>query len=457
MRFLGYTVARTKKIEQPLQPLSGRGGWWRIVNEPSLGAWQRNESISTDTVLSNPTAYACIRLIASDIAKCGIGLVELDVNGIWKPTESASFSPLLRRPNRFQDIVNFVEQWIVSKLTTGNTYVLLERDLRGVVVAMYILDPSKVTPLVAPDGSVYYRLTRDDLSGLNKEIDTVPASEIIHDRMPALYHPLMGVSPIYAAGAAATQGLTIGANSNRYFTNGSQPGGILTAPQGISKAQADAIKEAWQTEFAGDNAGKVAVLGGDLKYTAMAMSAVDSQLIEQLRWSDERICSAFGVPPSLVGVGQEPPYAGAAPLIQRYYNQCLQTLVVKLEKGCEYGMGLEDRIAGRRLGVEVDTSDLIWMDALMRAEVSAKAIGSGAMSPNESRKIHFGLGPVDGGDTPYLQVQNYSLSALNKRDSGDPFAPVSPEPAASPVAPAKSFGVSLAAMVRKQQEARVAA
>jgi phage portal protein BeeE len=30
--------------------------------------------------------------------------------------------------------------------------------------------------------------------------------------------------------------------------------------------------------------------------------------------------------------------------------------------------------------------------------------------------------PVDGGDTPYLQQQNYSLSALNKRDAlEDPF------------------------------------
>ena len=40
----------------------------------------------------------------------------------------------------------------------GNTYVLKQRDERGVVVALYVLDPSKVKPLVTPDGAVYYEL-----------------------------------------------------------------------------------------------------------------------------------------------------------------------------------------------------------------------------------------------------------------------------------------------------------
>jgi phage portal protein BeeE len=71
---------------------------------------------------------------------------------------------------------------------------------------MYVLDPFRTKPLVAPDGSVYYQLSKDNLAGVEDAV-TVPASEIIHDTMTPLYHPLCGVSPLYACGVAASQGL----------------------------------------------------------------------------------------------------------------------------------------------------------------------------------------------------------------------------------------------------------
>jgi HK97 family phage portal protein len=400
-----------------------------VVNEPYAGAWQRNEEINADTVMANPAVYACCSMIAQDIAKCRLRLVSLDADGIWNETDSPSFSPVLRKPNAYQHTVSFVEQWVMSKLTNGNTYALKARDNRGVVTALYILDPTRVTPLVATDGSVYYQLRRDDLSRQPLDTVTVPASEIIHDTMVAIYHPLIGVSPIYAAGAAATQGLTISGNSNKFFSNGSQPGGILTAPQGITKAQAVALKTDWETEFSGDNAGKVAVLAGDLKYTSMAMSAVDAQLIDQLKWTDERICACFHVPPYMVDIGPPPPYANVEPLIQKYYNQCLQSIIVKVETALDEGLGIAQRIDGKQYGTEFDISDLIWMDAAAKTKAAADGIGSGAMSPNEGRKRYLGLGPVAGGDSPYLQQQYFSLAALAQRDAEQPFAkPVTPAP-----------------------------
>src|SRR6185312_14046419 len=114
---------------------------------------------------------------------------------------------------------------------------------------------------------------RDDLSGLHDDKNVVvPASEIIHDRMNCLFHPLVGLSPIYAAGLAATQGLHIQGNSATFFKNGSNPGGVLTAPGAISDETAARLKAAWATNYSGENAGKVAVLGDGLKYEAMAVT-----------------------------------------------------------------------------------------------------------------------------------------------------------------------------------------
>src|SRR4030095_1362663 len=113
-------------------------------------------------------------------------------NGIWTPVDIAAFSPVLRKPNRYQTRIKFVEFWITSKLLHGNAYVLKQRDQRGIVIALYVLDPTRVIPLVTPSGDIYYQLNRDDLSGLTDSV-TVPAREIIHDPMVCLFHPLIGV------------------------------------------------------------------------------------------------------------------------------------------------------------------------------------------------------------------------------------------------------------------------
>jgi hypothetical protein len=71
------------------------------------------------------------------------------------------------------------------------------------------------------------------------------------------------------------------------------------------------------------------------------------------------------------------------------------------------------------------------MDTPSLIKACSEAIGGGGMSPNEARRRFLGLGKVKGGDTPYLQQQNYSLAALDKRDSkSDPFASNTPAPPA---------------------------
>ena len=71
----------------------------------------------------------------------------------------------------------------------------------------------------------------------------------------------------------------------------------------------------------------------------MTVNAVDAQLIEQLKWTGETVCAAFHVPPYMVGIGPPPPYANVEPLVQLYYSQCLQSLIVSLESHLDYGLG----------------------------------------------------------------------------------------------------------------------
>ncbi|CAA2106023.1 phage portal protein [Variovorax paradoxus] len=426
-----------QKASGPLQSVPTRGGWWPVVREAFTGAWQQNIEWSVDTALAYHAVYACITLIAADIGKLRPKLMEQDANGIWNETDSPAYSPVLRKPNRFQNHIQFKEQWITSKLMRGNAYALKERDDRGVVRREYLLDPTRVQPLVSPDGSVFYQLGGDYLARVTDGGVTVPASEIIHDRMNCIFHPLVGTSPLFACGLAASQGLKIQEDSTRFFANGARPGGVLTAPGAISDETAKRLKDHWDENYGGAKAGKVAVLGDNLKFEPMRMSAVEAELIAQLKWTAEVVCSCFHVPPFKIGHGDLPTGQKVGDMNQIYYTDCLQSLIESMELCQDEGLGLDVRIDGRGpMGTELELDGLLRMDPSSQTDILVKRVGGSIDTPNEARKA-LNRGPLTGGDTVYMQQQNYSLAALAERDKGNPLAAPATAPAPAPaVAPA---------------------
>lgn len=407
-----------------LAPIANAGWFWPRILESYTGAWQANVVVSRQTVTENWAVFSCVTLIANDISKMAARVMQFNqLLRIWEPTLQR---PVLRKPNRFQTRIEFFKCWIFSLLFNGNTYVLKERDKDGLIVALYILEPSRVVPLLTPDGGVYYQLKDDLLSGLD-ESTVVPASEIIHDRLYTLFHPLIGVSPIYASGVAAMQSAAIQDNSAKFFQNMSRPSGILTAPGAISDETAARLKAAWDTNYSGENAGKVAVVGDGLKYEKMTLTAVDSQLIEQLKFTGEMICATFHVPPYKLGLGPMPTVNNTSALNQQYYDQSLQPIVENMELRLDDGLELQFPFE-----TWFDTKALLRMDPEARMKAHTEAIGGGWFKPNEARREED-LPPVEGGDTPYLQQQNFSLAALAKRDAqDDPFGTAKPAVPALP-------------------------
>jgi phage portal protein BeeE len=123
----------------------------------------------------------------------------------------------------------------------------------------------------------------------------------------------------------------------------------------------------------------------------------------------------------MVGVGSPPSYNNIEALNQQYYSQTLQKFFEAIELGLDEGLGLTE-VTDHVYGTWFDLDDLLRMDTQTLVETEAKSIGGGFKSPDEARK-RLNLGPVAGGNTPYLQQQNFSLAALAKRDAkADPFA-----------------------------------
>jgi HK97 family phage portal protein len=414
-------------------PMPVRGSLFGWVREPSAGAWQRGQTVDPlGTIVSFSPVYACVTRIANDISKLGINLLQEQDDGTRTMVPNASpYWRAIKHPNTFQNRIQYVAMWMLSKNLYGNAYGLKVRDSRGIVTAVYILDPRRVTPMVTPVGDVYYSLGGDDLARVPAG-KIVPASEIIHDRINPLWHPLVGVAPIYACALSATQGNRIQNNSAQFFENMSRPSGLLVAPGTIDEPTALAIKRAWEENYGANNLGRTAVLGDGMTYQAMNVPAEQSQLVEQFDLSVADVARAFGMPLYKIGAGPMPTNNNVQALNQQYYSDCLQVHIESFELCHTEGLGVPDGY-----GVEFDLDGLLRMDSATQIDVLMKGVGSALYTPNEGRK-KLNLPPVTGGNSALAQQQNFSLEALAKRDAGpDPFgtakAPAPPAAAAKEV------------------------
>lgn len=421
-----FAVLRNAARSKALHPVSEWKRGWRVISEPFTGAWQRNESETVGDLTCYPTLYACLSSIAQDIAKLPFVLVDKTDDGIFKEIKESPYLTVLREPNGYQNPQQFRESWVLSLLTNGNTYVLKGRDARGVVNRLYVLDPCRVTPMVSDTGSVFYQIHYPSAQNLlpaayPAEQLIIPAREMIHARINCLYHPLIGIPPLCAVELAAGKNLKILRSSSMFFQNSAQPGGLLTAPAGMSETDAKDVKNYWDTEYGGDNAGKIAVIGADMKFTSFAMKGADAQVIEHLKYSDEQICQPFRIKPYKIGIGSPPGGWKSDDVNVEYHGDALSPIIESMEDLLADGLGV------RPYQIWLDDETLWRMDAGKLAEVETKLVGGMIKTPDESRR-KMNLPKTGGGDTLWGQHQDYPLGMLRNRDDLNPVvAPITEE------------------------------
>jgi len=382
---------------------SGGGGWWGCNGDRGpLGAWQRNlhSPYMAQELIAFSAVYACINSIASDISKLPSMVYTVDPDtGAKKAQRNDYYVALMQKPNEYQTQADFLYAFVQSYLFQGNTYCYCIRNRRDEITAMHILNPYRVVPLIADDGSIYYRVN-EDLLAQTEVGQVVPARDIIHHRLPLLPgYPLVGVTPIFAAAASSAVGLKILQNSQQFFANNARPGGMLVSDVKIADPEAQRIRQDFDSAYRGDGTGKTALLSGGLKWEPLTITAQDAQLIEQLRWSVEDVARVFRVPTFMLGDMTKVSYRNTEQLNRTYLSGCLNThieaLQQRLQAAFEFGPGF---------GFEFDLSAFLRTEIDTRFTAYQTALNSGWQSINEVR-AQEGLEPIDGGEVPRVQVQ----------------------------------------------------
>jgi phage portal protein BeeE len=154
---------------------------------------------------------ACVSAYAQTVAQCPGDHWRRLANGGRKRVTTSALSRILRRPNDYQSISDFMLNLTRSLYLEGNTYALVQRNERYEPDELHWMDSRQSCPVVAETGEIFYYLSGNNvvsrrLGALdnNGRLDqlVVPARDVLHIRLHSNERnpwPLIGESPLLAA------------------------------------------------------------------------------------------------------------------------------------------------------------------------------------------------------------------------------------------------------------------
>jgi HK97 family phage portal protein len=375
--------------------------------------------------------YACVSILASDIAKLGMALFAGERKGKRQRVANHPVARLLKRPNGWMTWFEFAGMLQASLCLRGNGYAVILRDPRnGDPTQLVPINPDRVALWEAPDGHLFYMVTRSGLHEMAvlRDMPLLIAADDMFHLKGLTVNGLLGLSPISMAREAIGLSIAQEQLASRWSGNSAQPRGILTTDQTLSPEEADRMKERWQMLNAGlFNAGRTAVLEKGLKWQPLSMTAQDMQFIAARQFQIQEIARTFRVPLHMLGELTRSTNNNITQQSQEYLNYSLSTHIAAWETRLAFTFGIDED--EDRLFFEVDVDQLLRADIGTRYAAHRVSLGgTGWRTMNEVRADE-GEEPVEGGDTVYRPVNTAPVTSdvfAANPDPNDPSVPGSP-------------------------------
>jgi len=408
------------------------GGWLSEEAGQYWNWWQMGYGL--ETTGRSAIVEACISAYAQTIAMCPGDHWRATALGGRERVDSSAAARLLRRPNAYQSISDFLMNLTRQLYSTGNTYALALRNDRYEADEFHLMNSDLSRPLLAPEGEIFYRLAGNDviarqLSGQANQELIVPARDVLHIKLNARSTgpwPMIGETPLAATyGDLMTQGAIL-ASQGQFYRNQARPSAVLSTDLVLERAQVDELRQRWDEQSKLLNTGGTPILTAGLKVNTWNVAARDAQMAEMLKISEDHIALAFRVPLQILGIAGSPG-GSTEVLIQLWIATGLGFALNHIEEG----LGNFFRLRGQPYEyIELSTDSLLRSAFKDRMEGLARAVQGGIYSPNDARTAE-GFDRVPFGDEPRVQQQVVPLSAAGKISP----APGAPGPPGAPPAP----------------------
>jgi HK97 family phage portal protein len=357
--------------------------------------------VSAKTALSISMVWSCIKILSESLSGLPLKLYEDKEGGRSLVTGNDRMLKLLRKPNPYMTMLNFLKFVVVNMALRGNAFALIERNRYG--------DPIGLVPL---DWRTVKIDTEDDLLYVVAPSEGDPylvsPENMLHFKLFSL-DGVIGLSPIEHQ--AETMGLAKAGQqwSARFMRKGGFTGGYVIYEQFLTKAQQAQVMEKFPDvrKADADDIGKMAILQGNPKIVPAGISQKDAQFIESQQFQEEALAGIYGVPlwlanragkTSIMGSNLEQQLTGyitfgLKPFIDAVEDEFNDKIYRTASRFCEFAV-----------------EGLLRADSAGRATYYGSALGgsggSGWMTINEVR-VKENLPPLEGNE--YNRVTRWEM------------------------------------------------
>jgi HK97 family phage portal protein len=395
-----FTVGRYPQFNNYVSPLS------QLYGQTSMTS-AAGERIDEWTALGVSAVLGAVSLLADSVASMPLRCYAIDKDGkrIMRPLPD-----VLANPDPESNTYELIHQVVASLALHGNAYVKIDRDRSGNMIGLVPLHPyqMQVMPTGDQTGRKYLHLGNE-----------MVREDMLHLRWFTPPQSLVGVSPLNQTRNLVGLSIAMDRHLAQFYGEGGTPSSVLETDQKLTLDQARIIQGTWEATHRRHR--RPAVLSDGLKWRPITTSAADNQMIATREQLIRDIARIFRIPSHLIGASGDPQtYQNVEQASLNFLTHTIHPWLRRIEIAFSQILDIGDDVA-------FDTSTLLRVDALTRANVNLINVRMGARTPNEVRQIE-GMEPYEGGDE-FNQVITGSIVAggavaPSLGTDADPSAPV---------------------------------
>lgn len=395
MKIFGLNITREKRnlVEQPSISLEERIAQGMTTFQELLNPNDRAQNLSS--------VYRCVDLISSTVANLPLNVLYIDKKGNTREQKNHRLQKVFY--NMVMTRYNFMKKLISDVLLKGNAYCYLKRNDQGDVVDIIHLEPNDVMVIWdKKKQELYYQIP------FLSKVQKIEAFDIIHLQNNS-NDGIHGQSVL--SFAARQLQISHGAENSakQIFQSGGQPArGVLSTLSPISKAQKQQLAANWTQSTNG-----VLVIGGDMKFTPLSANAEEMQLLDSRKFNAIEICSFFGVPPELLGLGNKS--SNVEDLMNLFLTTTIQNYISMIEH--EFSRKMFSPQSQGRYKIDVDENNLLRLSKSQQAAFFSSMIERGILSINECRS-ELGYESIgQEGDKHIIAYTDIEQNTINNSDT----------------------------------------
>ena len=359
----------TLNLEQKTSRVISQGDSTPLITKPDI---KLNYYDVSDLINS------CVNYISETGALTKFKVGVLDSNGILVYHKDKKLMRLFNHaPNSFVTWQELLEQAIQSYLLAGNTYFGFEK-LKN--YELWALNPDEIN--VVPHRTKFIE------GYLYKQKIKYKPNEMVHVRRGSIQNMFYGTSStldvledILRIDGYATQDI------QNFYKNGSNPSGVLSTEYPLNETQIEDLRSQFKAAYGGKKRMSTLILPIGMDFKPIKVNPKDSQLLEALQVSEDRVLKVFKLPNIVLGGNNISSYPYTIAVI---YKAVFDTAILPIVERIRGSLELFFREAFKddEIVIEADYSKIPYMASTTpeEAETAVKLFSSGLSSANEMRE-----------------------------------------------------------------------